>query len=152
MTYYADLTPYVYWPEHVFGDRPYPDGVEALNVGWLEAGHVFPTFEGDPDPQFLKNLITLVADHSVCATRGFHGCDQQHEDGKDFQFQSDYDGRDLFLGSAEIHVVTPDGRWLIAPNLVVHYVRDHGYRPPEEFIEAVKAMRVAPVMPNPYLP
>lgn len=151
MTYYADLTPYVYWPEHVVGDQPYPDGVEILNVGWLEAGHDFPTFEGDPDPEFLENLITLAADHFTHATRGIHGCDLPHQDEKaDIEGEVVYGGRELFLGHAEIHVVTPDGRWLAAPTLVVHYVRDHRYRPPEEFNEAVKAMRVAPVMPNPF--
>lgn len=145
MTYYADLTPYVYWPERVYGDQPYPDGVEILNVGWLGAGHDFPAFDGDPDPEFLRNLITLVADHSTNATRGIHGCDLSHQRERgDIEGEVVSNGQDLFLGNAEIHVATPDGRWLAAPTLVVHYVRDHGYRPPEEFIEAVKAMRVAP--------
>ena len=142
MTYYADLTPYEYFPDLA------PDDAEILNVGWLEAGHDFPTLDGDPDPEFLQNLITLVADHFTNATRGIHGCDLPHPDGD--EGSESYGGRDLFLGHAEIHVVTSDGRRLAAPTLVVHYVRDHHYRPPEEFIEAVKAMRVAPVLPDRY--
>ncbi|MEY9887179.1 hypothetical protein ABIA31_000808 [Catenulispora sp. MAP5-51] len=153
MTYFPDLTPYVYWPQHVTGPQPHPDGVEVLNVGWLEAGHDFPTREGEPDPEFLRNLITLAADHFSQATRGMHACDLPHADrdedkdedkDEDFQVDAVYGDRELFLGHAEIRVVTPDGRWLVAPTLVVHYVRDHGYQPPEEFVDAVKAMRIAP--------
>lgn len=144
MTYFPDLTPYVYWPEYVRGDRLYPEDVEVFNVGWLGTGHDFPTYEGDPDPEFMRNLITLAADHSTNATRGIHGCDLPHRDEtENYQDDAVYGDRTLFLGHAEIHLVAADGRWLAAPTLVVHYVRDHRYQPPEEFVEAVKAMRIA---------
>jgi hypothetical protein len=138
MTYYADLTPYEYGP------HPVPEGVEILNVGWLEPEHDFPTSDDAPDPVFLTNLITLAADHFSAATRGVHGCRHRHLFEENYQFEAVYGTRVLFLGHAEIRVVTPDGRWLAAPTLVVHYVRDHGYRPPEEFVEAVTALRIAP--------
>lgn len=135
MSYYADLTPYEYLPETV------PDGAEILNVGWLDPGEEFPT--GEPDPEFLANLIVLAADHATAVTRGFHRCRLPHPFDEDFQFGAVYGSRLLHLGHAEIRVTTADGRLLAAPTLVVHYVRDHGYRPPEPFVEAVKAMRAA---------
>lgn len=145
MTYYPDLAPYDYLPETV------PEGVELLTVGWLEPGHEFPTAaDDDPGPAaaadtvFWRNLVTLAADHTVAVTRGVHGCRFRHLFEADFQYRAVYGTRVLYLGSAEIRVVAADGRRLTAPTLVVHYIRDHGYQPPEAFVEAVTAMRIAP--------
>ena len=44
--------------------------------------------------------------------------------------------QEIFLGSAEIRVEI-GGHWLAAPDLVYHYVTDHAYLPPIEFIDAV---------------
>jgi hypothetical protein len=136
MTYYADLTPYVYLPDTV------PEGTEILNVGWLEHGQEFTT--GTAGPEFLANLITLAADHATAATRSVHRCRLPHLFDDDFQFGAVYGSRVLHLGHAEIRVTTPEGRRLAAPTLVVHYVRDHAYLPPAAFVEAVRAMRIAP--------
>ncbi|MEY9861793.1 dihydropteroate synthase [Catenulispora sp. GAS73] len=137
MTYYPDLAPYEYLPETV------PEGVELLTVGWLEPGHEFPTAADDLDPVFWRNLVTLAADHLVAATRGVHGCRFRHLFEADFQYRAVYGTRVLYLGNAEIRVVAADGRQLTAPSLVVHYIRDHAYQPPAEFVEAVTAMRPA---------
>ena len=147
MTYYPDLAPYDYLPETV------PEGVELLAVGWLEPGHEFPIAADDEpddaadpnqDPVFWRNLVALAADHAVAVTRGVHGCRFRHLFEADFQYGAVYGSRVLYLGSAEIRVVAADGRRLTAPTLVLHYIRDHGYRPPEAFVEAVTAMRIAP--------
>lgn len=138
MTYCPDLTPYEYGPSQI------PDGFEAFNLGWLEPEHDVPTSEGEPDPQLVDKLVTIAADHRAAVMRGFQRCWLPHPDGEDFPFESVWNGRTLFLGNSEIHVVASDGRLLAAPALVLHYIRDHHYRPPEDFIEAVKAMRIAP--------
>ena len=41
----------------------------------------------------------------------------------------------------QIRVLSKKGNWYAAPTLVYHYVAQHGYRTPAEFIEAV----IAPV-------
>lgn len=43
----------------------------------------------------------------------------------------------MWLGSAEIRVKAKDGRIYAAPNLIYHYVAEHDYDPPKEFIEAL---------------
>ncbi|HTW24902.1 MAG TPA: hypothetical protein VMD78_14950 [Candidatus Baltobacteraceae bacterium] len=48
------------------------------------------------------------------------------------------EGRVFKLGSAEIHVKAPDGRTFAAPDLIYHYVAQHGYKPPLEFIDVVE--------------
>jgi hypothetical protein len=40
-------------------------------------------------------------------------------------------------GNGEIRVRAANGITYVAPVLVLHYVVEHGYLPPQEFIEAV---------------
>jgi hypothetical protein len=41
------------------------------------------------------------------------------------------------MGNGEIRVRDADGIWYAAPRLVIHYVVEHNYCPPQAFIEAV---------------
>jgi len=45
------------------------------------------------------------------------------------------------LGSAEVRVQGVDGTVFLAPDLVFHYVTEHGYLPPPSFLEALVASR-----------
>ncbi len=44
--------------------------------------------------------------------------------------------------SAEIRVLGKNGKSYAAPNLIYHYIKDCGYFPPQEFIDAVKALGI----------
>ena len=46
-------------------------------------------------------------------------------------------GKTLRLGFAEIRAFSDDGKVYAAPNLMFHYIVDHSYLPPSEFIDAV---------------
>ncbi|MEU9900085.1 hypothetical protein ACIBCS_34515 [Streptomyces phaeochromogenes] len=137
MTYYEDLSSYEYFPESI------PDGVRALNVGWLEEGKEYA--EGSPPSSFLQALGVLVRDARRMRTRGWHRCQFRHDSEQEsYPLSVDISGTRLTLGGAEIRVVAESGDWLIAPDLVHHYVADHFYLPPAAFVEAVMAGRVAP--------
>ena len=43
------------------------------------------------------------------------------------------------LGMSEIWVENPGGGHFVAPTLLAHFVRDHGYRPPHAFLRALAA-------------
>ena len=43
----------------------------------------------------------------------------------------------MALGNAEIRVLGRNGKTYAAPNLIYHYIKDCGYLPPHEFLEAV---------------
>ncbi|MES4903581.1 MULTISPECIES: hypothetical protein [unclassified Streptomyces] len=136
MTHYADLSPYAYPAGSV------PEGVEAVNVGWLEPGEEFP--RGAVPEQFVHALALLCRDDPQMMMRGWHRCGLPHPGGEVAYPVVIHVGQDRVpLGDAEVRVVGRDGRWLVAPNLVHHYVTAHSYRPPEEFIEAVMARRTA---------
>ncbi|MBZ4322285.1 DUF7919 family protein [Streptomyces huiliensis] len=137
MTYYEDHSPYVYMRDTV------PDGITALNIGWLDETKEFP--RGTAPDGFTEALSRLCLRAPHAKTRGWHACALPHDvPGTNSPVTVTADGRTLMLGTAEVRVVSADGVWLAAPDLVLHYVTDHGYLPPADFIEAVLSGRDAP--------
>lgn len=137
MTHYEDLTAYQYFEESI------PAGVVAVNVGWLEPGEEY--VRGDVPDGFIDALAVIVRDSCQMRTRGWHGCQLPHGAHEEsYPITVDVGGRKVSLGSAEVRVVAKSGEWMIAPNLVLHYVSNHSYRPPTDFIEAVMDQRIAP--------
>jgi hypothetical protein len=129
--YFQDLTPYEYskW------------GSPGLNVGWLDAAHPFPT--GDVPSGFIERLSHLLRS-PVAQARGFHVCEfcdvgTVPEPRDQAAINAHYQRLMAagVLSSAEIRVVASDGRVYAAPMLICHYVEAHGYRPPDEFVDAV---------------
>jgi hypothetical protein len=134
MTGFDELTPYSYMPDTL------PDGVTALNVGWLEGTNEFR--RGDTPDGFLGALLALIREHPAAKTRGWHACSLPHPEGRlPYPHTVEGDEGAIRLGAAEVRVVSETGDVLAAPDLVYHYVNDHGYLPPDAFVEAVMARR-----------
>ena len=107
-TYFHDLTPFEY-------------GVKAgayknaVNIGWLDKGEDYT--QGEVPKGFLKKLrdVDALAHH-----KGGHRCP--------------------FCGggySSEVHYVQGNGIKYVFPQMLSHYISDHGYKPPQEFIDVV---------------
>ncbi|MFH8981160.1 DUF7919 family protein [Streptomyces varsoviensis] len=121
MTYYADLSPYEY-------SDPAPP---ALNIGWLSSEHDYPRGLA---PNGLVARLRTLAKNLENVYRGVHFCElcptldaareHLHSEG-------------LSLGTGEIWVTGSNGVTYAAPSLIIHYIVDHGYLPPEEFRTAV---------------
>ena len=124
--YFADLSPYGYSPRVASEDDP-----PVLSVGWLDAQHPYPT--GDV-PDAVAQCLWEYCRIRVEATRGLHECElcPKLEPGRHVTRE----GETLLLGSAEIRVFA-EGVVFAAPNLVYHYVVDHHYLPPDEFLRAI---------------
>jgi hypothetical protein len=122
--YYQDLTPYQYIP--VEKDPP------SLNIGWLDNTRSYP--QGEVPEPFVERLW-LFCRSPVNQMRGFQECQLCVEPSLGIRLQRSDD--QLWLGSAEIRVFSPEGTAYAAPNMIYHYVVDHRYLPPEEFIRAV---------------
>ena len=125
MAYFRDLTAYSYYDT---GESP-----GTLNVGWLEKGHRFPT--QPPSVDFLRRLWPFCK-LALVQMRGFHVC-HFCAPVKVGVPKFEFEGETIGFGSAEIRVISSSGKIYAAPNLLFHYVRDHHYAPPEEFIAAV---------------
>ncbi len=115
MTYYPDL-----------GQASGIDaGPHVRAVGWLDDEHEFAT--GEPAADFVKKLrkLTRKSARSGIAlgwpfAMGFHTCELCGE------------------LSASYNLGVPAGELLyVAPEMISHFVEEHAYLPPREFIEAV---------------
>ena len=115
MSFFPDLgqiTP-VAWGEHVRA------------VGWLHPDHPFP--QGEVPAEFVTRLKKYVAQSGASAEAlyfgafmGFHTCELC--------------GRSHGVRNFG---VLGDDVLFVAPEMVVHYVEEHGYCPPAEFIASV---------------
>jgi len=136
VTYFPDGAPYTY---KVAG-APYTvfeDSSQVICVGWLDAGHPFPT--GAVDEDFLAALRYLCVNHQAVVTRGFHECNLGDCTARPSWplIMLRFDDHEAPLGIAEIRVEQENGVEIAAPTLIYHYVTDHQYRPPDYFVDAV---------------
>lgn len=123
MAYIPDLSDYDYHPEF---QRP---GTKA--VGWLDQGHDFQTALPS---EVLLGVLWEFCKTSVAQMRGVHTCPFcQDPTANEVQ----RGGKCLLLGTSEIRVFSRDGNVYAAPTLMYHYVADHHYRPPAEFVNAL---------------
>jgi hypothetical protein len=129
MAYFADLTPYTYLQGVV------EEG--AFNIGWLDVHHPFP--QGGVSSEVLAKVFALCkspAHH----TRGFHTCPWCLHGKNVLGIPIERDGVRLTLGHAEIRVICCLGIQYACPDMVYHYIKDHSYLPPQEFIDCVLQM------------
>jgi hypothetical protein len=121
MAYYPDLSRYEYLlQDEILNAGGYPElGMPFVNVGWLASAREYP--RGETDVAFQERLALFCLPHSVWTLcMGSHTCEFCAE----------------ARGSYEIWVVGRE-KLYAAPVLIHHYVIAHGYRPPDEFIEAL---------------
>lgn len=130
-----DLAPYTY------GCEPEPG---RLAVGWLDSTKPFAQGEVGPKvvhDRFVSALEWATVNRSVDACRGYHSCeldactlpaDRQPGD----QPVASFAGGQMRLGHAQIEVEDAAGIRYVAPNLIVHYLEAHHYRPPDAFVRA----------------
>ena len=94
----------------------------AIAVGWLEGGFDFPT---GPTPEDDYSRLKELSRGSFMpiVSAGAHQCTVCQFDGP---------------GGHGYLLIPGDGHLYAAPKLIVHYIAVHSYRPPEEFLVAVR--------------
>lgn len=132
MPYYRDLTPYTYRENK---EKDYIDK-QLINVGWLSFHEPFN--KGAVHKDLIYDLFQFIATdesyykHTKNRLRGSHYCEFC------LSVLSKEDTiKNGGSGNGEIHIPTRDGKIYIAPVLIYHYIKVHGYKPPDEFISAV---------------
>lgn len=102
-------------------------------VGWLDEHHRFPT--GSMPPHLVEHILELCR-NPADATKGMHPC-PFCDKGKKLMVVGSGDNA-VVLGTAEVHVVGKGRVTYCAPTLIYHYIRDHAYLPPADFIAAIE--------------
>lgn len=136
MTYFPDLSPYAY------GHDVHKD---VVHVGWLDNIHPFPI--GHVRRNLIEKIKALTT-KPVRLSRGYHYCEICVEPlGLVKSFLSDQvkliDPQCSWMqwmerrrGNGEIRVFC-EGVTFAAPVLIAHYIEQHGYRPPPQFLKAI---------------
>ncbi len=135
VAYFADLTPYEYFAEYE------PLTPRPLNVGWLSSR--MPFTKRTTDAEFRRKLLAFCGDqYAVLPAQGFQQCELCGLDWGDwYEQRHDQYGaghRLASIGNGEIRVQGASAVYA-APMLIYHYVLEHDYKPPVEFIEAILA-------------
>ncbi len=128
MAYFRDLSHCTYF-------QIYP--ANWLAVGWLSSSFAYS--QGAVSTQFLSALEQLTK-KPVHLCLGTHDCEfcQIPKEIVGLEQGHKYRWDNKLLGNGEIHVPGARGIVYVAPILVYHYVKEHQYKPPEEFIQAVE--------------
>ncbi|GEM_PF-3208049 len=125
--YFPDLSPYSYGKGIV--------EVGVYNVGWLSSARDYPQ---GPCPEGFLARIDQRAQSPVNLFRGSHLCEfcppPETEIRNGMEIIKPLTER---MGDGEIRVVGRDGAVYAAPVMIAHYIREHGYLPPRQFIDAV---------------
>ncbi|WP_371100015.1 hypothetical protein [Streptomyces sp. PU_AKi4] len=127
MTPHPDLARYAY-------DESDQD---MLNVGWLASERGHRTEIVDERVLDVLKILSAAYDNQM---RDFHLC-RFCDICRPVVLGGPAGNTEVWLGSAEIRVQGADGTHYAAPNLVIHYIAEHRYCPPEEFCRA--AVRTA---------
>jgi hypothetical protein len=127
MSYYKDLSLYSYHGNEL-----------SLNIGWLSGSEELVA--GETPVEFQERLHRFCLDENlVKVMRGFQECEfcglSSSEWGRNHPIYGENAGL-MSIGDGEIRVIGRDVVYA-APALIYHYVVEHHYRPPQEFIDAV---------------
>ena len=123
MTYFEDETAYSYGADD-----------KLVNVGWLDVAHEYP--RGAVAEDFVRRLRQLCAT-GTAKTRGWHRCNLCPRSAPYPVAIAVANDDQYYVGDAEIRVPQNGPVVYAAPTMVIHYVLEHGYRPPAGFIDAV---------------
>jgi hypothetical protein len=122
--------------------EPYRHGLptglkDVIAIGWLSRTVGYP--QGEAPIEFTEALAKWISLHRVNQMRGYHVCEFCSKSPLTYETGS---GEIVMLGSAEIWIPSMErGVIYAAPDLIYHYVREHRYLPPSDFINAAMSFR-----------
>jgi hypothetical protein len=141
MTYFSDLQPCTYFDRHgavLVASRNVPLPMFSgplLAIGWLEMEHDFA--RGSCAPKWRTMLGALV-EHRLQRSNflGDHLCSVCRYAERRDPVTSEIIAR-IARGRANVFV-PGEGLVYVTPELILHYIDAHGYRPPDVFCSAVE--------------
>ena len=86
----------------------------------------------------FERLVAFARDPWECMLfKGWHRC-ELCPPSSDLFTRFAWKGQPTPVGVANVFI-PGDGFLWVAPSMIVHYIADHGYRPPDDFLAAVDA-------------
>jgi hypothetical protein len=118
--YVPDLTPYAGY------DRP---NHRVFHIGWLEKSEPFETAQ---PPEGLVDMLKRQLPFRVLRTRGWFKCHlcKRREYLELDEYKQTLGGAEIWIENGQVTYACPD--------MIIHYIDDHHYKPPAAFLTALK--------------
>lgn len=105
----------------------------VINIGWLGEAGKFP--KGHVSEEFIMNLWEYYKCPFFPVRKVYQN---ENLDGYWKFYTAKCNGREIALGSSEVRIFDQKrGVIYASPNLIIHYILNHKYLPPQEYIKAV---------------
>ena len=120
MTHLKDMETIEWWhdPDLAF-DQTIPEKFKAISIGWIETDQ-YP--KGIVSGKDINRLEILCRKYQIDqGFLGYHTC----------RICNRFEDRGEVLLRAE-------ERFYVMPHMILHYVRDHQYQPPKQFLENLR--------------
>lgn len=128
--------------DNMWGQGILQDDLVLCAVGWL--GDYIPS-EGKTPSKCISRLWDAYKSKFVISdgTAGWHNCELCQSENEWYPGGEvgpiiKWQGKRLRIYGHGHFLIRFNGTVYLSPALILHYVQDHGYKPPEVFIEAVR--------------
>ena len=112
------------------------DDPAIRTVGWLGAPHPVP--QGNVGPDEIAKIWQLIhLRFQPVESEGWETCTYCFGDPDEQPIELMHDGKYVMLGANNIYVPA-GGLIYVAPDQIIHYIEEHGYGPPADFLEALR--------------
>ena len=136
----------MYFKDHTYYNYYVNKPLEMIiNIGWLSYEHFYEM--GDTEPEFIEKLTEIIIsddiyDYKFNRIRCNAPCNLCRE-----CIEIPYINKkrnalmDMPLGHSELLIPSQvNNQYYASPGLILHYIRDHYYKPPQEYIDSVMAL------------
>lgn len=124
MSYIPDLKKTEWWHEiNLAYSKSIPEKFTAILVGWI--GDTIPS-RGEVLDEIMEKLEWAYDNREID-----QGCLGEHE----CEICHNHTDRGEIL-------IIDDDKMYVTPKMILHYINDHSYRPPKEFMDAVDKISV----------
>ena len=136
----------MYFKDHTYYNYYVNKPLEMIiNIGWLSYEHFYEM--GETEPEFIEKLTEIIIndyfyDYKFNRIR----CNSSCKLCKESILQPYVDKKrnalmDMPLGFCELLIPSQvNNQYYASPGLILHYIRDHYYKPPQEYIDSVMAL------------
>lgn len=116
-----------------------------VNIGWLSSEHSYEM--GDTEPEFIEKLTEIISNDDIYDyTFNRIRCNTPCNLCKESILQPYINKKRnlparIPLGYCELLIPSQvTNQYYASPDLILHYIRDHYYKPPQEYIDSVMAL------------
>ena len=106
---------------------------QIKKIGWLDSAN--PFLQGNISPTFVDKLIKILNRERVNLLRGIKKCPLC----SNIVYAEGFNKGTLGISQIWVPDMHNSNIVYAAPDFIIHYVKDHKYCPPQEFIESVMA-------------